>query len=226
MQIKRSSMRRVPVTMFTAAVVGSSVLFLAVPNSWGSILAPGAGPTVTPGTASLAGLALVTDETVPFTGVDSASNEVFQGNLESRVYSDPSTGGLDFAYQIDASAPEPDSIHTVAITSFAKYSTDVDYVSSTGTVTYGTVARASTFNGFKLAFNYSADVNAIAPGDSTDWILVKTNAHAYDALGGAAISDGGSANISIYEPVPEPASLTLLVISGGLMLVRRQGTRR
>ncbi|MDP9174653.1 MAG: PEP-CTERM sorting domain-containing protein [Planctomycetota bacterium] len=191
-----------------------------------TMMAPGSGPVVTPGTASFSGLTLVAgaDEIVPFIGVDVFNNVKFSGTLESRVYHDPS-GSLDFAYQINAAPTGPDSIHSVSISSYSTFDTNVDYIPSTGAVTYGSANRLSVAAGEIISFNYTALANSIAPGDSTDWILVKTNAFAFNNLGDTSVIDGGTADVVSFQPVPEPASLGLLTVCCGALLTRRSRSR-
>ena len=66
----------------------------------------------------------------------------YTAEVESRVYHDSATGDLDFAYQVTniTEPSEPDSLHTVSLLSFDGFTTDVDYVSNSGQVTYANVS--------------------------------------------------------------------------------------
>ena len=61
-------------------------------------------------------------------------------------------------------------------------------------------ARSTTLDGFSLSFNYAAPGNGIAPGDATDWILVKTNATNFDNLGQTTMIDGATGTVTSFEP--------------------------
>jgi hypothetical protein len=215
-----SSNRLLPVAI--SVMVG----FLVSAQARATILLPHSGPTVTPGTASFAGLTAVAgaDETIPFTGLDIFNAVKFAGTLESKVYREAS-GTLDFAYQVNADATGPDSIHGVSVSSYSNFSTDVDWIAGTGAVTYGSADRLAAGNGDTVSFDYSAGANAIAPGDSADWILIKTNAVFFNNLGNTSLIDGGTANLQTFQPVPEPASIGLLVLGAGMLLPRRSRRR-
>jgi hypothetical protein len=222
--------------MYKGFVKTSSLALLASAASVGlmlntqaraTMLSPGGTPVATPGAVTFAGLTLLlgADETVPFTGIDVFNNVVFSGNLESRVYKEAG-GTLDFAYQATADLGQPDSIQTITTINFAHFTTDVDYIASTGIVTYSKARRLSPLSGETLSFNFTPALNQIAPGDTTDWILVKTNALTYDNNGDTSFIDGGTGDAQSYEPVPEPASLSLLILGSGALLSRRRSRSR
>jgi hypothetical protein len=106
----------------------------------------------------------------------------------------------------------------------------VDFVNDSGTGgPYSTAARSSAGDGSTITFQYEpSEGDGIAPGETSDIILVKTNASSYDEDGDASFIDGGGANIDgvLLEPagpmvVPEPMSLGLLAIGGVICAARR-----
>jgi len=212
----------------SAIALGS--LFTSSGNS--AIITPGGPAQSTPGAGTFAGLTPVelanntpADETYTVTAYDTSNNARYTAQIQSEVLRDPS-GTLDFAYQVtNLSTPEPDAIHTVSLTSYRNFTTDVDYVSSTGAVTYDTVQRMAPGNGITLTFDYTPAANAIATGDSTDWIIIKTNATHFDNLGTVTTIDGATATVPAFEAtVPEPASVGLLSLTA--LLLGRRASRR
>jgi hypothetical protein len=208
-------------------------LLLAMP-AHGTVLAPGSGATVTPGTASLVGLNTAADQFIPFIGLDVFNDPVFSGTLESTVLYDPAhPEALIFGYRIVADLGPWDDIHTMTVDSFSAFTTDVDYVSGSGNNAYATASRGTTGSGSTLTFNFLATASlGIAPGMSSDWVLVKTNASQYTNGGITSIIDGGSVTVQTYEPVfsggssaPEPVTLGLMFV-GGIPLFFRRGSRR
>ncbi len=192
----------------------------------GALLNPGSGPIVTAGAATFAGLTPIADETNPFVGTDAFNAVKFSGTLESTVLREPG-GTLDFAYRAVAAVGGPDTIETVSVNSYTGFTTDADYVAGTGSVPFSNANRLAFAAGDTISFAYQG-ASGIAPGLSTDWILVKTNATNFDNFGTTNFIDGGSGTVISFEPavaVPEPMSMTLmLAIGGSFQLLRR--TRR
>jgi len=201
-----------------SAVLLGILAFTGSPAA-GAILVPGT-PVSTPGTVTLAGLDPVYSELVPFV----SDNGGFGGTLISSVYSDPSTGGMDFTYQIEAATGYTDSIHSVSVDFYFGYSTNLDYVSGSGVVTYDSAVLSLAGPGDYITLDCSTA--GIAPGDTSDTIVVKTNATQYDQEGDTAFIDGGGVTVNSLEPagpvvVPEPMSLGLLAAGGVICAARR-----
>jgi len=188
---------------------------------------PPGGPDIT--TPGAGGIVLSADTpvapplTLPFIGTNALSQVVFTGTLTSQVFSDPLTGGLDFTYQV-TNTGGPDSMHTISLTSYSGYPTNIDYVTGSGQVTYDFVNRIAPLAGFSINADYSQPTSAIAPGLTTDIIIVQTPATSFDTNGITNVIDGGTARVESYEPapIPEPASLSLLAVGAGALIGRRR----
>jgi hypothetical protein len=199
--------------------------FLFCERAGAVVFAPGGLAEPTPGTITFAGLTPLADETFSVTGYDQSVPPVarYTATVESKVLREPGTGILDFAYQVTNTSPlsQPDSLHTVSVTGYRNYTTDVDYVTGTGAVTYDTVQRKAPFGGIAVSMDYTPVANAIAAGDATDWIIIRTNATSFDNNGSTSLIDGATASVVSYEPVPEPVSIGVFVLGAAAMLSRR-----
>jgi len=188
-----------------------------------------AGDTLIPGAV----------ETEPFTGVNAQNVVVFTGTVTSLVFADPSepnlgaaTGqpGEDFVYQLTNSGGSTDPIDELALSSFAGFTTGVDYLSNTGT---GDLAPASAMSsaapaGKTIGFNFPVP-GTVAPGSTTDYVIVQTTATSIPMQGTASVIDGGSGSTGAEAPVatvvftvPEPATFGVLAVVGGMILGRRR----
>jgi hypothetical protein len=202
-----------------AALMGTSS------SASASILAP--GTTVTPTSLPLlpAGDTLVPGATMTnsFTGLDALLNIRFTGTLTSSVYSDPTTGGLDFLYQVVNNSSSNDAIEDLSLSSFQGFTTDADFV--TGGVDPTTATRSG--NGKNVDFAFSTQ--EITPGSTSSSLLVETSSLNF-MKGSGAVSDGGTGGAVVEAPsvgmlmtsVPEPASFSAIIIAGGMLLGRRR----
>ncbi|MGD0461839.1 MAG: PEP-CTERM sorting domain-containing protein [Tepidisphaeraceae bacterium] len=175
-------------------------------------------------------------ETKPFTGYNNVGGIVFQGTVTSQVYADPNepdwnVPGLDFVYQlsnnIDGLTPD-DPINRITLASFANFLTDVDYLGGTGDVAPTTADRSSAPAGKIIGFNFPVSGGIVNPGQDSTYLVVETNASTY-TQGSASVIDGGTGSTGADTPVatviftvPEPATLGLLAMVGGMLLGRRR----
>jgi hypothetical protein len=194
-----------------------------VPTDPGTTLFPGLVP---PGTS--AGTLLAT-ETEPFTTSPGTS-----GVFDAAVYQE-SGGTLDFYYQIFNNATSTDSIARETDTNFSGFTTATGYRTDGSTLT-GTSFVDGTFIpvtadrnsvGDVVGFSFNPPDSAkIAPGQYSDVFVISTNATKF-TTGTAALIDGGSVNLSAYQPlatVPEPKILIPLAM--GLLALVGTGRRR
>jgi hypothetical protein len=152
------------------------------------------------------------------------------GSLITAVYREAS-GTLDFYYQVVNDATSATSIGRESNTNFDSFLTSVGFrtdgstLAGTGFVD-GTKPPdlADRANGV-IGFVYSLNVaDKIAPGQSSNVLIISTNATTY-VPGNAELLDGGSVTVAAWQPgssVPEPATMALL--GGGLLALA--GIRR
>jgi len=161
--------------------------------------------------------------------------------LNAAVYSDPSNtfcaGCLDFVYQVSNASSSTDGVGRVTAFNFAGWDVDAGFSPTApgsgggpfvdGTDAPGLVDR-NTLDTVGFQFE-SSPTAAIVPGDTSNILLIETNAM-YFTSGGASVLDGGTANFSAFSPtassqVPEPASALMLglgmVALAGLCRFRR-----
>jgi len=171
------------------------------------------------------------------------SNAVFWGSIESQVYSSP-TGDV-FVYQVTNNNNSTDDLEHVTLSSFSGYTTDADYNETTPPdspfappldATRAAVSRGDgppSVAGATIAFDYvqpSMPEVGIAPGQTTDYMIVETDSSSF-TIGNGAIIDGAVGDAVVNVPsgaivaVPEPASLTIIAAGGGMIMARRRRAR-
>ena len=196
-----------------------------------AILTAGQGNT-TPDTFSAPTgtvLATISSTFTTGTGVDS-------GTLVTEVIR-TGAGTLDFLYQVTANSSNPDNFSTVSANTFsgtylAGVSPDVGYVtgpvSGFSTPTAGITPNAvssSSPSGSSIDFFFNSGSNGIAKGDVSAVLEIQTDATSY-AAAIDGVTDGSTANIASYGPVPEPWSVLVWAGFGGLAAVYQWRRRR
>jgi PEP-CTERM motif len=167
------------------------------------------------GTGAFSGTKIA-DVTTPFTGLAPGDVVSFTGSLESQVYREVG-GTLDFVYQFsDDDVPTNDAIERFTVSGFSGFSTDADYVATTGASAPEFVTRQAA-PGDVVGYQFSG----VAPGTDTDILVIHTNATATQS-GTASFQDGGNVSIAAPVPaVPEPATIGLLALAVSGLTLRR-----
>lgn len=189
-------------------------LAVAVPAAFATPIPISPGVPITsfsPSTSSFSGTL------VPGDAISAAfSNSSESGTVFEDVYR--SNGVLDFYYKVVNNSSSSDYLVTLAVSNFQGYSPAVDYL------TNGSVAPNEAFMLPSGTINYDF---YLAPGQSTDWMEVATDATAtMPSLD--TVADNQSSNLNLIGPAPEPLSLGLL--STGLLAIgvarwRRSGKK-
>jgi len=146
---------------------------------------------------------------------------ILQGTLNSWVYQDtPSSSTLDFVYQL-INTGSGDSFKELTLSRFSTFMTNVGYKQ-----TAATDPTAVDRNGTNVIDWFFANASGIAPGQSSDLLVIQTDATNYH-IGTGSIIDGGTAVAQVQVPfagngVPEPGSVSLIIVAAGLALGRRR----
>ena len=228
------------------AVLGTVFDSLAVglPSVWAeNLLTPGA---IGSGASEVAPPGITTNGTLVISTTESFSTPGgLTGTLTEAVVKDGLTGDLDFLYQWSASSTNSDTFKNTSDLHFAgftisdasplntgpgtlpSYLTSVGFVATPGTVaTVQGISRAGG-PGDTVTWAYQATAQGLSdftPGASTPVELIATNAASW-GYGISGILDGSTANITTFEPVPEPSVISVLVAMagfGGLSLFWRR----
>jgi hypothetical protein len=212
------------------ALAAAGIVFAALmgtsSSASASVLVPGGSAVPTPLAILPLGDTLIATETNPFTGLDAGLNVKFTGELTSSVYTDPNTGGLDFLYQVSNDKTSVDEFDELSVKSFAGFTTDVDFVSGSGSVDPTSATRSSDAPGKLVSFFFSSGV---PQNQNTSEMLVETSSMNF-MNGVGSVIDGGTGGALIEAPavgtlmsnVPEPASFSAILIAGGMLIGRRR----
>jgi hypothetical protein len=200
------------------------------------IINPGQSNVATTGIISYGGTLLIDTGPQSFTGNYTPPGDIaFTGDLDTKVYSDPSNpfgaGDLDFVYQftnIDSDNPDDDDdpINHFSIASYSGVSTDADYVAGSGVGSNfpSTMSRNTQNAGDTIDFNFPV-ASVVLPGQTSVQLVIDTNAKAwnYDL---ASIQGGGNVSIAAPAPVPEPATVAIAGFAMCALGMRRRNAAR
>jgi hypothetical protein len=158
--------------------------------------------------------------------------QTFSGTVQSQVISGDTNnplGGETFVYRITNGSGSLNSIERATIDSFAGFTTDVGYVSGTGDAAPADASRGSSGDiiGFDFKPFPGTVGTAIAPGQTTDFLVIRTNSPSFEAST-LSLIDGSTGTAPSFAPaavVPEPAGVGLLLCAAGGLLARRRRSR-
>ena len=190
-------------SLLTVALLG-----IAVPFSYGSVLAPGstAAPDIFSNSSGFTLLATTGAVNLnPQAGV--SFNATYQENVVRDVNNVFCIGCLDFLILVPNAGPG--TIERIFTSSFTGFSTDVGYNSTSGGVAPSTVDRGA--NGSVIGFNFPLPGAAIGTGQGSAILVIETNATNF-TTGAVSVQDGVTAAGTGYAPsaIPEPTSMILL----------------
>jgi len=152
------------------------------------------------------------------------------GSYKEDVLVDPfgvtCAGCLDFAYQISLDPGLSSAIFNLNLALYVGFTTDVGYVSGSGDVAPGNVNRIDAIHGGIVGFFFgNAADPLLLPGDSSDILVVATDATAFDTRGGVTIFAGPSSDVvsgtilGLFEPAAVPEPSTALLVGIGLAAI-------
>lgn len=191
-------------------------------------LAPGQGITSINNNGSLPTTGLVTTGTF---NLVNPLNPAQTATVVEDVYR--TTGGtLDFYYQVDntstAQGGHPaDPLNEASFDSYTGFTTSVAYDSGNG----GTLApinsgggnvasRAAGGDTVNFFFTLPPGDGQLAPGETSYFLEIDTNATTWNGFGEASVIDGGTAFAVAIQPAPTvPEPMTMGLIGGGLALL-------
>jgi hypothetical protein len=199
-------------------------LWLAAASVFLAVLQPTQANVVTPGQTVSPDVFTLNSEP-PLLGVTSGVFSIgagVTGSWQQVVAVDPfgvtCAGCLDFAFQL---SNDPTSLYPIFAVNVSQYfgvATDVGYLEGEGDTFPVSVARGPGGGGIGFSFATSAAV--ISPGYVSPWLIVATNATAFNSAGFANIAAfTGQTNITtqisgLFEPsfegVPEPSAAALI----------------
>ncbi len=157
----------------------------------------------------------------------------FIGSYEAVVLVDPlgvtCSECLDFAFEVSNDSTTS-AFFTLGLAGFTGYTTDVGYLLGSGSVDPVSVTRGP--GGANVSFAFNTDASAVIPGDSTDVLLIATDATTYDTNGVLAITGTNGAPGSsvsgqitgLLEPtfVPEPSTYGFALLGLGFLALTRK----
>lgn len=224
----------------SAKILGVALFASVWPNAFAVVLAPGDTAALAGTTAllrpELAGLVLVDTER-PWTIATPQGN--LTGRVQDRVVREDASGTLDFYTRvfvdtvpdIETLAPSPfNGIVIANRSSYATFTTDVDWrIDGEGNTAPSEASRSVDGSVVSFLFGNSHVTPTDLP-DGSKFFFIQTNATAYNALGSMELSavPDASANFktsfSVYQPVPEPSSVALMLagLVGLAMVVARR----
>ena len=203
----------------------ASLTLTTMGASFAGNLAPGV--TIVPPLSTETGV-LLTQQTNTFTN----PLNTYSGSLYSAVYQEAG-GTLDFIFQVQNNKASVDNLSRIEGGIYSGYDVSAFYSTQAGGLGVGSQVPNSAFetNSTGVGFNFMSGLGSanLAPGTTSDVLIVRTNAKSYiNSLEG--VSDNTTVNVASYSPaaaVPEPASVIPFALGGlGLLGLIVRKTRR
>ncbi len=194
-----------------------AIVALAAVQAWAIPIAPGVSAAAASEPDPVGGVLVAGPLVTPLNGA------AFQATLTSWVYQEPNSplGGLTFVYEVANNQVSVDPLGRVTVTGYAGWATDMSYQPGAGTIP-SFMDRTANSNVIGYSFlPRPIGAAALMPGATSELLVVQTNAPRFQIAVGNVI-DGSVASGPAYAPVPEPASLLLLLGSTVLCLKRRR----
>jgi len=196
------------------------MLLLTVPAAQGTPLLPGSQVIPSAEAALPVGSYSFSPTMVAISGVNALGEIRFTGTLTFAVYRESATGFLDFLYQYHNDPSARDPVERLSLTDFASVSADVTHLTTTPTgFASGTVvpqlATRSFGAGSVVAFDFPTP-NSISPGQTTEALVVHTNATQFE-LGTTNLIDGGIASVVTRGPRSAAEPATFMLFAGCLL---------
>jgi hypothetical protein len=221
-----SRISRAAAAFVLAASTAAGALAVPVTPGGGSVALPGTTAAANPVLAGSIIADVVThwvSAIDPLYGFPGA-----EGSLQSRVVRETSTGTLDFYWRVTVDGPSyPTFVPTgLALSSLplANFLTGTSYDADYRLDGTGNSAPAGASAADASSFTWQFD-SSLGPGGSTYFLLLHSNATAYDDSAFAAV---GVSTFGTFAPVPETSDAGLLLAGllacGALWKRQRRGT--
>jgi hypothetical protein len=221
------------------SLIGSLALltFVVFAGPAKAVLLPPGTPPVTPDNLTLLphDLTLDVQASAFINPTFSTTLGTTHGIIASEVFRNPTTGFLDFVYQISNDATSLDALFRGTATDFSSlqgtHVPDVGYTTNgsglagahfvNGTVQPTTVDRLNS-SGDTVGFNFTT-LGTLMPGATSLVLVIETDATGF-TLGHFSVIDGGVATVDAWEPVVPDGGTTVALL--GIALAGLEGVRR
>jgi hypothetical protein len=208
-----------------AALAGSAAITIASASvAHAAILTPGVTNVSPDVFAPLSGSAtLVASVSGPLTSV--VPND-FTGTYHEWVYKDPNntfgSGDLTWILTVSNDASSKNDMEHVTASSFSGFMTDVGYIGGSGGVVPQFVDRATAP---VIAFDFKTPGKLLAPGTTTSFLEIQTNARNWSSGYLSAINEG-TATVRALAPSAIPEASTWAMMALGFAGLGCLGMRR